>query len=188
MRPPMRIVLCALGALIVAATSAAAQRRVPDHRFTVDLGVVGATLGYASRVGGDWFAGAEIGGGGDFLNAMVVGGRHFSQDGWISYDGADYTGEENLFELGHLAFFARREAGDRFQADVGVRGSVFLHFDPSDDDPGGGLFAGPYASLYWGWRHFKVGPRIAAGLFYEDADTREFGVNVAPLTVRISLP
>ena len=184
----MRVLLCAFAALFFAALPAAAQRRVPDHRFTVDVGVVGATLGYATRAGGDWFAGAEIGGGGDFLNAMVVGGRHFSQDGWISYEEPDYSGEENLFELGHLAFFARREAGGRFQADVGVRGSVFLHFDQSDDDPGGGLFVGPYTSLYWGWRHVKVGPRISAGLFYEDADTREFGVNVAPLTVRFTFP
>ncbi|MEW5928029.1 MAG: hypothetical protein AB1941_11130 [Gemmatimonadota bacterium] len=184
----MRIVLCALGALLLAAGPAAAQRRVPDHRFTLDVGAVGASLGYATRAGGDWFAGAEIGGGGDFLNFMVVGGRHFAEQGWIAYEGRDASGDEQLFELGHLAFFARREAGDRFQADVGVRGSVFLHFDESDDDPGGGLFVGPYASLFWGWRHFKVGPRIAAGLFYEDADTREFGVNLAPLTVRISFP
>jgi hypothetical protein len=183
----MRILLCALGALLAAAP-AAAQRRVPDSRFTLDVGVVGATLGYAGRVGGDWFAGAEIGGGGDFLNAMVLGGRHFSQDGWLSYEEPDASGEENVFELGHVAFFARREASDRFQADVGVRASVFFHFDPSDDDPGGGLFVGPYTSLYWGWRHFKVGPRIAAGLFYEDADTRELGINVAPLTVRITFP
>jgi hypothetical protein len=183
----MRILLCALGALLVA-VPAAAQRRVPDNRFALDVGVIGATLGYANRVGGDWFAGAEVGGGGDFLNAMVLGGRHFSQDGWLSYEEPDASGEENVFELGHVAFFARHEAGDRFQADVGVRASVFFHFDASDDDPGGGLFVGPYTSLYWGWRHFKVGPRIAAGLFYENADTREFGINVAPLTVRITLP
>ncbi len=106
----MRILLCALGALLVA-VPAAAQRRVPDNRFALDVGVIGATLGYANRVGGDWFAGAEIGGGGDFLNAMVLGGRHF-----------------------------------------------------------------------------RVEPRIAAGLFYENADTREFGINVAPLTVRITFP
>ncbi|HLL46400.1 MAG TPA: hypothetical protein VK399_06815 [Longimicrobiaceae bacterium] len=184
----MRMLLFALGALLVAAAPGAAQRRVPDHRFALDVGVVGASLSYANRVGGDWFAGAEVGGGGDFLNVMVLGGRHFSQDGWLAYEEPDATGEENLFELAHLAFFARREAGDRFQADVGVRASAFLHFDASDDDPGGGLFVGPYASLYWGWRHVKLGPRIAAGLFYEDADTRELGINVAPLTVRITFP
>ncbi len=184
----MRLVLCALGALLVAAAPAGAQRRVPEHRFSLDVGVVGASLGYANRVGGDWLAGAEVGGGGDFVNVMVLGGRHFSRDGWPAYEEPGASGDEDLFELGHVALFARREAGERFQADLGVRASAFLHFDPSDDDPDGGLFAGPYASLFWGWRRVKLGPRIAAGLFYEDPYTRELGINVAPLTVRITFP
>lgn len=183
----MRTVICALGALLVAAP-AAAQRRVPDHRFALDVHVVGASLSYANRVGGDWFGGVEIGGGGDFVNAMVLGGRHFSQDGWPSYEEPDYEGDEDLFEVAHLALFARREAGEGFHADLGVRGSAFLHFDQSNDDPGGGLFLGPYASLFWGWRHVKAGPRVMAGLFWESAETREFGINVAPLLVRITVP
>ena len=184
----MRTLLGALGALFFAVAPAAAQRRVPDHRFALDVHVVGASASYATRVSGDWFGGVETGGGGDFVNAMVLGGRHFSQDGWLSYEEPDYPGDENLFELAHLALFARREASDRFLADVGVRASAFLHFDQSDDDPGGGLFVGPYASLFWGWRHFKVGPRIMAGMFYEDPDTQELGINVAPLIVRITFP
>lgn len=184
----MRFVLCALAALVFAAAPAAAQRRVPEHRFAVDVHAVGASLSYAKRVGGGWYGGVEAGGGGDFVNVMVLGGRHFSQDGWLAYETPDYAGDEDLFELAHLAVFARREAGERFQADVGVRGAAFLHFDASDDDPDGGLFAGPYASLFWGWRHVKLGPRVMAGLIWEDADRRELGVNVAPLVLRITFP
>jgi len=184
----MRFVLCALAALLVVAAPAAAQRRAPEHRFAVDVHVVGVSLSYAHRVGGEWLGGVEAGGGGDFVNAMVLGGRHFSQDGWLAYEERDYTGDDDLFELGHLALFVRREAGERFQADLGVRGAAFLHFDPSDDDPGGGVSAGPYASLFWGWRHVKVGPRVMAGLFWENADTRELGIQVAPLVLRISFP
>lgn len=184
----MRIPLCALGALFLAAGAAEAQRRVPDHRFALDGGVVGASLSYANRVGGDWFAGVGAGAGGDFVNWMAVGGRHFAQDGGIAYEERDPYGGELLFEMLHLNLFARYEPGDRWHADVGLRGSVFLHFDESDDDPGGGVFTGAYGSLYWGWRHVKLGPRVMAGVFREDRDTREFGVNVAPLTVRISFP
>ncbi len=161
---------------------------VPNHRFALDVGLLSASVSYAGRLQGDWFMGAGGGVGGEFISRMIVGGRHFGQSPGIVYETPDGYGGDLLFEMVHLNLFARYEPAGRWQFDTGVRGSVFLHFDESDDDPGGGAFLGTYAAAYWGWKNFKVGPRVLVGVFTEDADTREFGINVAPLTFRIVVP
>lgn len=173
---------------VVRGAEAPAQARVPASRFALDVGAVSGALSYAHRVRGDWFLGAGVGAGGEFVNWMLVAGEHFAQDFTIAYERRDGAGEELLFEMASANLFARYEPSTKWHADLGLRGSVFLHFDDSDDDPGGGVFTGLFASVYRGWRHVKVGPRVLVGVFTETASTQEFGINLAPLTVRFTYP
>ena len=69
---------------------------------------------------------------------------------------------------------------------MGVRGSVFIHFDSSDDDPGIPSFLGAYAAYLYGNRRIKVGPELLVGWFSEGSNANELGVLFAPLTGRIS--
>lgn len=162
-------------------TLATAAPARPNH-ITLTGHMVGLTVGYARAIRPNTLLGGEVGAGGDLFSAMAVGGRHFGQ--WLSYEERDAAGDESLFELAHVGAFVRRVHGDRLDYDVGLRASAFFHWDESDDDPGGGLFAGAYGTVMVGWRRVKLGPRVQVGLFDEGGGTRELGVYVVPLTVR----
>ena len=176
----LTLVAFGLGAAPLA-TQVVAQP-APENQLTLDLNFIGASIGYAKRTGAERYLGVEVGAGGDFLNSMILSGNHFSQEGYLAYEGRDQAGNESLLELVHADFFLRYANSSRWHFDVGVRGSVFAHFDDSDDDPGFGGFAGVFFAPMWGGRRFKAGPRLLVGVFSEGDP--EFGINFQLLTGR----
>ncbi len=180
-KPAALLLLLLAGA--APALHAQEARRAPNQ-LSLTAHVGGLTVGYARGVAPDRLVGGELGIGGDWTSVMLLGGRHFGE--WIAYEERDAAGDEQLFELGHVGIFVRGVESERWEWDAGARASAFLHFDESDDDPGGGLFVGVYGTLLVGWSRVKLGPRVQVGLFSEGSGTNELGVYLAPLTGRVT--
>ena len=178
MNPRARTLVIALTLATLVPVHAAGQDGTRPNQVTIDATILGAEIGYARRLSDARLVGAQIGAGGSFVERMLVAGDHFSE------------GQNDLvFEMLSASAFLRHEPHRRWQIDIGVRTSAFLHFDDADDDPGGGLFYGGYVAAFWGWEHIRVGPRVLFGVFDEgvgsEADgAREFGVHIAPINVR----
>ena len=181
--------LSASALLFVCSSSALAQAPrslVPERQVHVDLTIAGAAVGYAVRASERTSFGVEIGGGGNWVNYMLLGGDHFKQS------------EGSLIELAHVTVFVRTHFSEAQHLDLGLKGSGFLHFDPSDDDPGGGYFVGLNAKYSWAkWRRINLASEIDIGRFAEPGSgtcisgcevVQEFGVNVAPILVRFTFP
>ena len=171
---------------------AAAQVSGPEtptdtrHMVTFDLTAIGGTIGYAHRIGENRYLGFDGGVDVAVFSYMLYAGRHFSEaNGWAYEDQDGFTGKD-LFEIVNANIYIRHIYGNRWNIDTGVRGSLFLHYDSSDDDPGGGMFAGVYASVFYGWRHVKFGPRVQMGVFTEGSP--EFGIFISPIIVRVAIP
>lgn len=171
-------------ALLASAAPAAEAQRYPSRVFAVDAEILGGSLSFARHRGGGSYQGMAVGLGGSFLTRMLLSGRHFSHPGWPSYETADGSTDQQLFELLHVALF-RRWTSPRRSVDVGVRGSVLLHSNSFDDDPGIPLFAGVYANALFGWRRVKLGPRVLVGVFTEGSGITELGILLVPFTARI---
>ena len=173
--------------LLVAAVPAGAQEQSGrPNNVTLDATALGGSLYYVRETGPGVAYGFGGGVGGDFLSVMVVGGRHFGEACCITYEDRDAAGNEMLFEVLHLDAIRRTVVSRRLEYDIGLRASVFFHGDDSDDDLGGGWFGGLHGGVYYGWRNFKVGPQVMAGIFSEGAGTNEFGVLLSPISIRTS--
>lgn len=185
----IRSVLACAVVLVCAAPAVAQPTGGPGptrNRIHVDVQPVGVTVGYARTLSGGPAIGGEIGVGGNFLEYMLVAGRHFSEDGGLAYEDRDASTDALLFEMLSLSVFVRPARTGNWDVDAGMRASAFLHFDSSDDDPGGGVFAGLYTTALYGWRAVKFGPRLMVGAFSEGPDTTEFGMHAALLIGRIT--
>lgn len=159
----------------------------PGHSVTVDLSFAGVSIGYAVKNGERTAFGASLGVGGNWLNYMAVGGRHFAESNGISYRTKDGSTNKELYELFNATVFVRRYFDAGRQLDVGLKGSGFLHSDSSDDDPAGGAFLGMNAKgTWWRWGRVHAASQLDAGL-YTEGDP-EFGVNVAPILLRLTFP
>jgi hypothetical protein len=129
--------------------------------------------------------GGSIGVGGNWFNYMALGGGHFAEAGGPSYEKKDGYQNKELAELFRGTVFIRREFDGGRQLDVGLKASGFLHFDSSDDDPGGGGFVGMNVTGIWyRWRALRLGSQVDIGRYSEGRP--ELGVNVAPVLVRLS--
>lgn len=153
-------------------------------QLTLDVGAIGGSLGLAWRIDERRSLGVGGGVGGDLFGYMLVAGRHFAEESGLSYQPKDGYRDKFLLEVAHLNAFVRQRTTSRWEFDVGLRGSSFIHYDSSDDDPGGGLFLGGFAAAYYRFRALKVGPRLLFGAFRENR--AEFGVYVVPLTIRFA--
>lgn len=154
-------------------------------QLTLDAGAVGGSVGLALRVDERRLVGVGGGFGGDVLGYMLLAGRHFAEDFGLSYERKDGYRHKFLLEYVHLNVFVRQETAGRWQFDAGLRASTFLHYDSSDDDPGGGSFMGGYVAAYYSYRAVKIGPRVLVGAFQERR--AEFGIFVVPLTIRFTV-
>jgi hypothetical protein len=168
----------------LAAQPSLAPSSRPSNTFTLDVTLLGGSLGYARRISEHHFIGIEGGIDAGFLTYMIYAGRHFAEHNGWSYEEKDGFENKDLFEVFAGNLFIRHEYADWWLVDTGLRSSLFLHFDSSDDDPGGGLFAGVYVTPMFGTAHFKWGPRVQAGVFHEHRG--EFGVFLEPIIVRIA--
>ena len=151
-------------------------------QLSIDVTAIGGSASFAHGERTGLLFGACAGVGGDFLNFMAIAGRHFAQG--LAYEPKDGYTNKRLFDLAHMGLFLRRQPSERWQYDVGLRGSVFLHGDSSDDDPGAGYFLGGYGALYFGGSHIKVGPRVLVGRFRCGRSDPEFGITISPITAR----
>jgi hypothetical protein len=180
---------CASALLFVPSLSALAQGSgalVPDRQTHLDLAIVGAAVGFAARTSEHRSFGAEIGGGGNWVNHMLVSGSHFGEGG------------ASVIELAHATVFMRTHFSASQHLDVGAKVSGFLHFDSSDDEPGGGYFVGLNAKYSWAnWRRLNVASEMDIGRYAEPGDSacirgceeiHELGINVAPILVRFTFP
>lgn len=143
-----------------------------EHQFIINYGYpIMVSLSIAGRMRNYWFIGIGAGGGLDYIS-MLGAGDHFSEGG--------------IFDILQVSLFTRYQSSDRWQVDLGLRGSVFLH-DYHGDNFVGGYFLGGYINPMVGWRHFKVGFQLVAGRFSE-SKYQEFGIGFAPFTAQIIIP
>jgi hypothetical protein len=187
--------LFTLAAIVAAASrSGSAQSSATDSRAVAplrqvnfDLSLAGLNVGFAMRNTARTSIGASIGIGGNWMNYMVLGGSHFSEERGLSYQTKDGRGNKSLYELVRATVFVRTHFDNGRQLDVGVKGSGFLHSDSSDDDPGGGSFVGlNLTGMWWQWRKLRLGSEVDVGRFSEGRP--ELGENVAPVLVRLAFP
>lgn len=155
------------------------------NSFTADLGFLMLSLGYARRINAVWHWGLGIGFGDDFWNFMLLGGRHYSEPHLYSYEEGDGFTEKELIDIVSGRVFLRFQPSKNWDFDFGPYNSLFLHFDSSDDDPGGGTCTGVLIGGMYGLRRFKVGARIIIGRFAGCSGAEEFGVKVSPLEGRV---
>ncbi len=191
--------LGAAALLVLTTLPASAQAPlVPEKQAHLDLAIAGASLGFAARTSERTSFGVEIGGGGNWVNYMLLGGRHFAEDGGPSYATKDGATSKSLFELAHATVFMRTHFNETQHLDLGVKASGFLHFDSSDDDPGGGYFLGMNAKYNWAkWKRIGLASEMDIGRYAEPGlggcmlgcgEVHEFGINVAPILVRFTFP
>lgn len=192
--------LLTIFALLAVSAPASAQRPlVPERQVHVDLSAVGAAVGVAFRYSDRTAVGFSLGGGGNWMNHMLLGGRHFSEESGLSYATKDGAGGKSLYELARATVFVRTHFNERQHLDVGAKISGFLHSDSSDDDPGGGYFVGMNVAYNWGgWRRVNVASEMDIGRYAEPGSggpcisgcsgVQEFGINVAPILVRFTFP
>lgn len=184
--------LCASALLFVPSLAALAQASrslVPDKQVHLDLTIAGAAVGFAARTSERTSFGVEIGGGGNWVNYMPLGGSHFAEGGAKS---------KSLIELAHTTVFMRTRFSESQHLDLGAKMSAFLHFDSSDDEPGGGYFVGLNAKYNWAkWRWLNLASEMDIGRYTEPGNgtcisgcegVQAFGVNVAPILVRFTFP
>ena len=153
------------------------------NQFTLDVNFAGLGVTYARPIRAFRVLGAGVGLGGDALNSMLLSGSHFSQENRLAYEDRDPYGGEQLLSVAHLDVFTRTDLGLGRYWELGLRGSMFLHWDDSDDDPGFGTFLGLYAAPMLGSDRFHFGPRVLAGFFSEERV--EFGILFELLTGRV---
>jgi hypothetical protein len=171
------------------ALAQASRPLVPERQIHVDLAIAGVAVGVAARTSYRTSFGVELGGGGNWVNRMLLAGSHFSESGGRS---------SSIIELAHATAFMRTHLGESQHLDLGAKVSGFLHSDSSDDDPGGGYFVGLNAKFVWArWRRINLGSEMDVGLYVEPGSgtcisgcqgVQELGVNVAPILVRITFP
>ena len=148
----------------------AAQAPAPRNQLTLDASILAGGLSYARRTSSDKLVGAGAGVGAEFGIRLVHG------ENW---------GKSSV-ELVHVEMFERLETPGRWQYDFGLKAAADIHSQAvhgqsgSEADLGG--FLGGYIAPMWGWRQFRFGPRLQAGLYW--APDPSFGIGITPLTAR----
>jgi hypothetical protein len=151
----------------------AAQEPPPPNQVTLDASILAGGLSYARMTSSDMLVGVGAGLGTEFNIRMVRGEK------W----------GKTSAELVHLETFARLDTPGRWQYDLGIRAAADIHSQAvhggsaSETEFGG--FLGGYIAPMWGWRQFRVGPRLQAGVYWSPHPS--LGISVTPLTARFLL-
>jgi len=165
-------VIC-LGYLLVSSDAwhqLAAQEPARRNQLTIDASILAGGLSYARMTSPDRLVGAGAGVGTEFYVRMVRGEK------W----------GQSSAELVHVETFARLETPGRWHYDLGLKVAADIHSQAvhggsaSEQEFGG--FLGGYIAPMWGWRRFRVGPRVQAGVYWSPHPS--FGIGVEPLTAR----
>ena len=149
----------------------AAREPAPRNQLTLDASILAGGISYARMTSSDKLVGAGAGLGTEFSIRLVRGEK------W---------GKTSV-EFAHVEMFARLETPGRWQYDLGLKAAADIHSQAvrgqsgSEQDVGG--FLGGYIAPMWGWRQFRVGPRVQAGVYWSPDPS--FGIGVTPLTARL---
>jgi len=161
----------ALGFLLVVSASwcaLSAQEPAPRNQFTVDASALAGGLSYARMTSSVRLVGVGAGLGYEFNIRLVVG----------------ETGGKKSTEIAHVEMFTRPTTRGRWQYDFGVKAAADIHSAQVASEAEIGGFLGLYVAPMWGWRHFRVGPRIQAGAYWS-SPVPTFGIFVTPVTARL---
>jgi hypothetical protein len=145
-----------------------AQEPAPRNQFTLDAGVLSGGLSYAHLTSSDKLLGVGAGLGFEFNIRMVAGEK----------------GGKKSAEVAHVELFTRPATAGRWQFDYGVRVAADVHSGQVESEPEVGGFLGGYIAPMWGWRHFRIGPRLQTGAYWT-SPVPTFGVFITPLTARL---
>jgi hypothetical protein len=159
-----------LGFLLVISDSwrqLAAQEPAPRTQLTIDASMLAGGLSYARMTSSGKLVGVGAGVGSEFNIRLVLG----------------EPGGKKSTEVVHVELFTRLAPPGRWQYDVGVKAAADLHTAQVASEAAVGGFLGGYIAPMWGWRHFRVGPRVQAGAYWS-SPVPTFGMFVTPLTAR----
>src|SRR4051812_35671630 len=146
----------------------AAQAPAPRNELSLDASVFAGGLSYAHLTSSGKLLGAGAGLGYEFNIRMVAGEK----------------GRKKSTEVAHVEIFTRLRPPGRWQYDLGVRAAADIHSAQVASEPELGGFLGGYVAPMWGWRHFRIGPRVEAGAYWL-SPVPTFGIFVTPLTARL---
>jgi len=146
----------------------AAQEPTRLNQFTVDASLFAGGLSYARRTSPEKLVGVGAGLGYEFNIRLVDGEK----------------GGKKSAEVAHIEVFRRRATAGPWQYDFGVRAAADGHSADVASEVEFGAFLGGYIAPMWGWRHFRIGPRVQAGAYWTSSVPR-FGIFVTPLTTRL---
>ena len=154
-----------------------------QNEVTLDAGIFNGSIGYARHTSDRVLLGLELGFG-------------FPQiDRTLEPPTDDATGEPQFEEYLHVALFARWKVSPGFELDTGLRGSIGDLWPCGASDCWPSLFGGGYVQPLVGWKRFKVGARLVAGVSGDDrflgrdgVDERTFVVALSPFMARYTIP
>ena len=149
----------------------AAQEPAPRSQLTLDASILAGGLSYARMTSSDKLVGVGAGLGTEFSIRLVLGEK------W----------GKTSAELLHVEMFERFETPGRLQYDLGLKAAADIHSQAVHGQSGSeqefGGFLGGYIAPTWGWRQFRVGPRLQAGVYWSPDPS--LGIGVTPLTARL---
>ena len=160
-----------LGFLLVSSDARrqlAAQEPAHQSQLTLDASLFAGGLSYARMTSPGKLVGVGAGLGYEFNIRLVLG----------------ESGGKKSTEVAHMEMFTRIETPGRWQYDLGVKAAVDIHSAQVASEAELGGFLGGYIAPMWGGRHFRIGPRLQAGLYWSSLGPT-FGIFVTPLTARI---
>ena len=162
-------------ALLLAALALCAPAGTQAQReFALDFRPFSGSLSLAWQTSPNLYAGLGLGGGIDF--------SPFHRTLTPDPDDEDF---HDLEQFAHAIAFLRLKPTQNWDLDVGARGGfgTVRECFASDCWPGG--YVGAYASVFWGSRRWKFGPRIMVARLEDDGNT-DTVVHLEILTGRIS--
>ncbi len=145
-----------------------AQEPAPRNQLTLDASLFAGGLSYARVTSSNKIVGVGAGFGLEFNIRLVLG----------------ENGGKKSTEIAHVEMFTRLQPPGRWQYDLGVKAAADIHSAQVASEADIGGFLGAYIAPMWGWRHFRVGPRLQAGAYWS-ASGPTLGIFITPLTARL---
>ena len=147
-----------------------AQEPAPRNQLTLDASPLAGGISYARMTSSGRLIGAGAGLGTEFSIRLVSG---------------EQWGKTSA-ELVHIDMFTRLETPGPWQYDLGIKAAADIHSQAVHGQSGSeqefGGFLGGYIAPMWGWRQFRVGPRLQAGVYWSPHASP--GIGITPLTAR----
>ena len=102
------------------------------------------------------------------------------------YESLDLSTPEKSLET-FLEGFRRQVGGQRWTYDLGVRVSLISHDTRFEAEPEGAFFVGAFAGVDYHAGSWRLGPRIAVGVWSEPNHGLAPAIHVMPINVRLGI-